>query len=238
MATFLLCHGGFAGGWQWQQVADLLRANGHTVYTPTFTGLGERVHLAHPDVDLDTFITDVVNVIQFEELTDVTLVGYSYSGMVITGVADLIPERLSRLVYLDAYVPKDGESLVDLLGTALTTQLIALAEGDGDGWKVPHIPNPDEDPDPRYTYQPLKTGLQPVKSNNPSALSLPRTFIFCTEEKDLLLLGEPIVYAAQSAQTDDGWHYYELHTGHVPMESHPYELAELLNRIVAQPEIG
>ncbi len=150
MATFVLCHGGFAGGWQWRQVADLLRANGHTVYTPTFTGLGERVHLAHPDVDLDTLITDVVNVIQYEELTDVTLVGYSFSGMVITGVADLIPERLSRLVYLDAYVPRDGESLIDLLGTALTTQLMAMAEGVGDGWKVPHIPNPDEDPDPRY----------------------------------------------------------------------------------------
>ena len=115
---------------------------------------------------------------------------------------------------------------------------MAMAEGVGDGWKVPHIPNPDEDPDPRYTFQPLKTGLQPVRSNNPSALSLHRTFIFCTEEKDLLLLGQPIVDAAQVAKTDDRWRYYELQSGHVPMETMPDELAELLNRIVAQPEIA
>ena len=112
MATFVLVHGGWAGGWQWREVASLLRAAGHDVFTPTLTGLGERVHLASPDVGLDTHIQDILMVLEYEELRDVILVGYSYSGMVITGVAERAPERLAHLVYLDAYVPRELTSLL------------------------------------------------------------------------------------------------------------------------------
>ena len=116
MATFVLVHGGWAGGWQWREVAGLLRAAGHEVFTPTLTGLGERVHLANPDIGLDTHIQDILMVLEYEELRDVILVGYSYSGMVITGVAELAPERISQLIYLDAFVPQDGQSMLDNAG--------------------------------------------------------------------------------------------------------------------------
>ena len=108
MATYVLVHGAWHGGWCWNRVAPLLRAKGHDVYTPTLTGLGERVHLASPEVDLSTHVTDVVNVIEFEDLRNVILMGHSYGGQVITGVAGVIPQRIAQLAYLDAVVPNDG----------------------------------------------------------------------------------------------------------------------------------
>ena len=116
MATFVLVHGGGHGGWCYQPVARLLRAKGHDVYTPTLTGLGEREHLLSAAVDLDMHITDVVNVIRFEDLRDVILVGHSYGGMVVTGVADRVADRIANLVYLDAAYPMNGQSLVDVAG--------------------------------------------------------------------------------------------------------------------------
>jgi pimeloyl-ACP methyl ester carboxylesterase len=110
-ATYVLVHGGGHGGWCWERVSSPLRAKGHNVYTPTLTGLGERSHLLHPDIDLDTQITDVVNTLKWENLTNVILVGHSYGGMVITGVADRAPDRVGQLVYLDAAHPKNGAAL-------------------------------------------------------------------------------------------------------------------------------
>lgn len=111
MATFVLVHGGGHGGWCYRKVAGLLRAAGHAVFTPTLTGLAERSHLVSPAVDLDTHITDVVNLLAWEDLQDIILVGHSYGGMVITGVADRAADRIAELVYLDAAHPLDGESL-------------------------------------------------------------------------------------------------------------------------------
>jgi pimeloyl-ACP methyl ester carboxylesterase len=113
MAAIVLVHGAWAGAWIWKKIIPLLRAAGHDVHATTATGLGDRVHLADPATDLDTHITDVANVLEFEELTDVTLVGWSYGGMIITGVAERVPERLAQLVYLDANVPADGENSYD-----------------------------------------------------------------------------------------------------------------------------
>src|SRR5215207_8121107 len=113
-ATFVLVHGAWAGSWIWKEIIPLLRAGGHDVYASTATGMGDRVHLADPTIDLDTFITDVVKLIEVEDLTDVTLVVWSYGGMTITGVAERVPERLAQLVYLDAVVPADGDSSNDL----------------------------------------------------------------------------------------------------------------------------
>lgn len=111
MAQFVLVHGGWQGGWSYKALARLLRVDGHEVYTPTLTGLGERSHLTHATINLETHISDVANVILFENLTNVVLVGHSYGGMVITGVADRISPRISTLVYLDALVPKSGDTL-------------------------------------------------------------------------------------------------------------------------------
>src|SRR5262245_7237499 len=111
MATYVLVHGGGHGGWCYQPVARLPAAEGHTVYAPTLTGVGERAHLLSAAVDLDMHIGDVVAVLHYEDLRDVVLVGHSYGGMVITGVADRVPDRIGDLVYLDAATPKNGESL-------------------------------------------------------------------------------------------------------------------------------
>ena len=229
MATFVLVHGGWAGGWQWREVASLLRAVGHEVFTPTLTGLGERVHLASPDVGLDTHIQDILMVLKYEDLRDVILIGYSYSGMVITGVAELAPERISQLTYLDAFVPQDGQSMLEMLGPDVGAYIQQMAQVYGDGWRIPHDP-PDA---PRRTPHPLKTGQQPVSVKNPSAAVLPRTFIYCTQEKEAMgPLGFPITQAAERASSDAHWRYRELQTGHVPMETAPRELASLLLDVV------
>jgi pimeloyl-ACP methyl ester carboxylesterase len=229
MAIFVLVHGGWAGGWHWREVASLLRAAGHEVFTPTLTGLGERVHLATPDIGLDTHIQDILMVLEYEDLHAVILVGYSYSGMVITGVAERAPERLAQLVYLDAYVPRDGESLLDMLGPNAAAFIEQAALAYGDGWQIPHDP-PDA---PRRTPHPLKTGQQPVSLTNPAAAALPRTFIYCTQDKDAMgPVGLPITQAAERARSDGRWRYRELQTGHSPWETAPRELASLLLEVV------
>ena len=231
MATYVLVPGGWSGGWQLRAVATQLRAEGHQVFTPTLTGLGERVHLAHPDITLETHIQDIVNVIRFEDLSDVILVGYSYSGMVTTAVADRIPERLARLIYVDAYVPDDGQSLADILGSQVMGMLRQVADQYGDGWRLPHNP-PDA---PFRTDQPLNTAYQAVHLRDPRALALPRSFIFCTEDKDPAdPIMAPIAQAAAHAKADPSWRYHELPTGHVPWETMPQALARLLHES-AQP---
>jgi len=115
MANFVLVHGAWIGGWYWRPIAQKLRKVGHEAYAPTLTGLGERIHLMSPSINLDTHVTDVVNVIKEEGLSDVVLVGHSYGGMVVTGVADALPDRITSLVYLDAFVPKNGDALVNFV---------------------------------------------------------------------------------------------------------------------------
>ena len=137
MATFVLIHGGWHGGWCWKRVTPYLHAAGHEVYTPTLTGLGERSHLASPETNLSIHIQDVLNVLLYEDLTDIVLVGHSYSGMVITGVADRVPDRVRRLVYLDAFVPEHGQALRDLF-RPLASQAAAPEVVVLDGWRVPY----------------------------------------------------------------------------------------------------
>ena len=116
MTTYLLCHGAWSGGWMWRRVAKILRDEGHDVYTPTYTGLGERVHLLTPEVGVHTHIQDIRNVIHYERLDNFVLVGHSYGGMVVTGVADKEWKKISRLVYLDAFLPEDGQSTHSMAG--------------------------------------------------------------------------------------------------------------------------
>src|SRR5437660_11413889 len=135
MATFVLVHGAWHGGWCWQKVIPFLEAAGHEVYAPTLTGLAERASELSPAVGLDTHIQDVVGLLQEKNLHGVILVGHSYGGMVITGVVDAVPERIAHLVYLDTFVPRDGESMagvVPLLSYVLRQQ----AQAHGDVWRV------------------------------------------------------------------------------------------------------
>lgn len=168
--TFVIVHGATAGGWEWKEVAKLLTADGNTVYRATLTGLGERTHLASKDVDLDTHVDDVVNLILFEDLHDVVLAGHSYGGAVITGVMDRIPERISRVIFLDAVVPENGESVFDVVG--------GLPPGAREENGIAFFPgyNPNA-PLPHGVPQPVKTFSEPVSYKNPRALALPVTYV-------------------------------------------------------------
>ena len=221
MAVYVLVAGGYCGGWAWREVVALLRAVGHEVHTPTLTGLGERVHLAHPCVDLDTHITDIVNVLAYEELVDVILVGASYGGMVITGVADGVSERLAHLVYVDAFVPEDGESLVDVVGrTSEVAQRWLRVEESGE-WQIP--PPPD---DPRCVPHPLGTALQPISLSSKEAGRIPTTFIRCTGS-DAGGQVDSLEASAERAKSR-GWRYRELASAHSAYWDMPEGVVRLL----------
>ncbi|MEO7910319.1 MAG: alpha/beta fold hydrolase, partial [Roseiflexaceae bacterium] len=170
---------------------------------------------------------------RFEDLTDVILVGYSYSGMVTTAVPDRLPERLAHLIYVDAYVPNDGQSLADILGPQVMTMLREIADQYGDGWRLPHNP-PDA---PFRTDQPLNTAFQAIHLQDPRALAILRSLIFCTEKDPADPIMAPIAHAAAHAKADPSWRYHELPTGHVPWETMPQALARLLHEC-AQPSIS
>src|SRR5215470_4120883 len=140
MATFVLVQGAWIGSWYWKRVRTQLQAAGHDVFTPTLTGLSDRSHLLSKDINLETHILDVVNLIRWEELSGVVLCGHSYGGCVITGVAGRIPERIRSLVYLDAFVLEDGENLLQHLPQAQRDQLLGGTANQSEGWKVPPIP--------------------------------------------------------------------------------------------------
>jgi len=227
MATYVLVHGGWDGGWAWRAVANQLQAAGHVVFTPTLTGSGERVHLASPTIDLNTHIRDIVNVLHYENLHDVILVGISYSGMVITGVAEQSPERLRQLIYLDAFVPQDGESLQDLIGLGLAAFFTARAQTLGDGWRVPHLP-PDAD---RRTDVLIKVLPQPVSVRNPLAARLPHTYVLFTAKLPDNPFAAILAGVATRVRTE-GWRYRELATDHFPLLDQPQAVADLLLELV------
>jgi len=229
MATYVLVHGAWHGGWCWQRVTPLLRAAGHEVWTPTLTGLGERSHLASPEIDLNTHIQDVVNVLEYEDLRKVILVGHSYGGMVITGVAERAAERLIHLIYLDAFVPRDGQLLLDLVDQPrrAAIQEHVLPEG-----LVPPFPieafgvTAGADVrwvEPKLVPHPLKTLTTPVRLIDPAAVALPRTYIYCGNPA----MG-PFDQFAERLQKEKGWRYRELATGHDAMVTMPGQLADLL----------
>jgi pimeloyl-ACP methyl ester carboxylesterase len=233
MATFVLVHGGWHGGWCWKEVAALLRAAGHEVWTPTLTGLGERAHLLTPATDLALHIRDVTIVLEYEELGDAILVGHSYGGMVITGVADRAPDRIARLVYLDAFVPTDGQALFDLLRPERRAFFQEQADLHGDGWRVPPpsasaLGIADESVarwlTAKMTPQPLKTFTQPLALTNPVADAIPRTFIHCSAGP---MTASFVPFAAHARITPD-WQYHELAVGHDAMLIAPADLADLL----------
>lgn len=182
MATFVLVHGTTAGGWVWKRIAARLEAAGHVVYRPTLTGLGERVHLATRDVGLATHIQDIVNVITYEELSDIILVGHSYGGIVVDGVAEAIPERIREIVYLDAVIAQDGESVADCVGPEARGRFGTQVMEQGDGWLIPVQRGPNDLPG-KNTPHPWKSWSDPIHRSNPAAATIPRTYLRCTADK-------------------------------------------------------
>jgi pimeloyl-ACP methyl ester carboxylesterase len=220
---FVLVHGAWGGSWMWARLAQLLRTQGHDVFTPSMTGIGERAHLASPDVNLSLHTEDILQVIEYERLSDFVLVGHSYGGMVVTGVADRVPERIRSLVYLDAFVPRDGQSLLDLARPEMREKIQALQD-----WRVPPPPPQgmtDKDHvawiEGRRNPQPIGTFKEKValKGNYKGK----RTYIFCSGYS-------PTTFAPFGAATkaDKSWQYHELPTHHYPQISMPRELAALL----------
>jgi len=225
MATFVLVHNGFAGAWVWRAVERRLREVGHEVHAPTLTGLGERAHLAHPGIDLDTHIADVLGAFACEELTDAILVGSSSSGVVVAGVADRIPRAIRRLVFLDTPVPKDGQSWVDIMGPEVAAPLLEAARLHGEGWRVPRS---DVEP-PRWVPHPLGAVTQPLRLVSAEGAALPRTLVHCTgRPADWFFgLGGVIDRAAAEAPAE-GIDVRTLASDHLPQLSRPDELARLL----------
>lgn len=232
MAIYMLVHGAWHGGWCWQRVTPFLRGRGHDVLTPTLTGLGERAHLATPEIDLNTHVQDIIGVLEYEDLHQVILVGHSYAGMVITAVAERVADRLAHLVYLDAFVPQYGQSLADLVPPAAVTSLQEQAQAQGAGWRLPPFPleqygvTLDADKrwvGPKLVFHPFKTILQPVQRSSAAVGALPRTYIYCHDPA----MGF-FEQFAERARTEQGWRYRELATGHDAMVTAPRQVADLL----------
>jgi pimeloyl-ACP methyl ester carboxylesterase len=243
MAVYVLVGGAWLGGWCWQRVARRLREEGHDAYPVTLTGLGERVHLASPEVNLDTHITDVLNLIEFEDLRDVVLLGHSYASLVVTGAADRIPERISQLVYLDSGPPLDGVALIDTFEPEARRHVERQVEELGDGWRLP-MPSWDELAEQgsleglgdeqrrlmrsRAVAQPFGTYTQPLRLENPAREALPKVGILCSfsleQVQAMIASGAPEFREMASPK----WRFVELPTGHWPMFSRPEDLAAVL----------
>jgi pimeloyl-ACP methyl ester carboxylesterase len=228
VAVFVVAHGAWSAGWAWKKMRPLMHAVDHEIWTPTYTGVGERAHLAHPDIDLDTHIRDVISVLEFEELRDVVLIGHSYGGMVATGVADRAPERIAQVVYLDAFVPEDGKCLLDYVGEHGRK----MRQAANDGWRVPANPMPPDTPPedlawaaPKRMPQPIKTIASPIRLSGQDLP--PRSYIYCQRAAP----GDPFRQFAERAQRE-GWPYFELDASHNPHITMAEELAKLFDRLV------
>ena len=236
MATIVLAHGAWSAAWAWKKMRPLFAAAGHQFFSPTYTGLGERAHLAHHEINLTTHINDVSAVFEFEDLKDVTLLGHSYGGMVVTGVADRLQSRIRRVVYIDAFAPRDGESLFDLVGPKAEANMRAGAEKDGNGWKLPINPMPaDTTPEdvawatPRRRPQPIKTFEQKLRLETKEP-SPPRAYIYAKRNGP----GDVFRQFGERAQKEAGWKYYDMDASHNPHITCPQDLMATLTRIMAE----
>jgi len=236
MSTYVLCHGAWGGSYGFKFVRPLLWQAGHEVYTPSLTGIGERSHLAHPMIGLDLHVRDLVNAVVYEDLRDVVLLGFSYGGMVVTGALDHIGDRVSHLVYLDAFVPDDGQSALELFehGSDPSPIWVAPDGGPTTDSVAPALPRDLDTPeltawsDARRVGQPLGTLTQPVRLSKPlEEWPFPLTFIKATADP-----GEAddsaFHRAAARARSSDRWGYHEIAATHMIPFSHPRRLADIL----------
>ena len=245
MATYVLVCGAWLGGWCWQPIARRLREDGYDAYPVTLTGLGERVHLASPEVDLETHITDVVNLIEFEDLHNIVLLGHSYAGIVVTGAADRIPERIAQLVFLDSGPVADDLAYLDTQPPEIREHAEREVRTHGDGWRLP-MPSWDELENvygasleglgeqqrelmrSRAVAQPFGTYTQPLRLQKAARGVLPKVLITnsfpLAQVRELIASEHPWFRELAGPE----WRFLELPTGHWPMFSRPNDLAELL----------
>jgi pimeloyl-ACP methyl ester carboxylesterase len=240
MANFILVHGAWGGAGVWRTLVPLLREKGHEVFSPSLTGLGERYHLGQPDTSLSTHVQDVVELVEYEDLTGIVLAGHSYGGMVITGVADRIPERIAHLVYLDAFLPRDGQALVDMDGTQRGGGGVRW-EIQEDGFRIlPTLPPGVERPPglvPRG--QPIATFQEGVKLTVPlEQRPFTRTYVKAGLG---MMPGTPgprvgmFWEAAERTREDPAWRYFELPAFHGLFTELPSTVAGILLDLVNPP---
>jgi pimeloyl-ACP methyl ester carboxylesterase len=231
--TYVVAHGAWAGGFEWKKVGEMLAKDGHLMYRPSHTGQGERSHLSSPDIDLNTHITDISNVILFENLRDVVLVGHSYGGMVITGVADRLPDRIKALVYVDAFLPNNGESLNTARpapATAAGTQP-ARGRGRGGGQQVVNgmmgaAPRPGATP-PYNVPQSAKTFSQPIELKNGELTKKIPVYYILTVDAGRQPEQDGFYFFSQRAK-ERGHTVVVMESDHVPSMTKPAELVKLL----------
>ena len=229
----VLVHGAWGGSYGFAKVRPRIWQAGHQCFTPSLTGIGERSHLTSPQVSLSTHIADVVNTVLYEDLRDIVLLGFSYGGMVVTGALEHIADRVAHLVYLDAFVPEDGETVLDRTGGARSAREV------GEDWLVAPMPRDLGDPDlqafsdARRSYQPVGTFSEPVSLPQPiESFDFTRTYIKATadptESRDSFFW-----HFADRANASDEWDYHEIATHHLVPFTHPAELTQLLVDIAA-----
>lgn len=228
--TFVLVHGAWHGGWCWRRLSDRLEAKGHKVFAPTLTGLGERSHLLNPSINLDTHVADIVNVIKWEGLSNIVLVGHSYGGFVISGVAEKVPpQAITSAVFLDAFVPESGDNLLGAATPAIREQLQALADKGEVGAKPPpaaffKVNEKDQAwVDASCTMHPLGTMIQKSQLTGARERIAKKAYIRTT------IYNSP-AFAKVYAQlgSDKTWRLYEIESGHDAMVDAPDRLTDML----------
>ena len=230
--TYVLVHGAWHGGWCWNAVARILRAHGHQVFTPTLSGLGERSHLLSKAIDLGVFIQDVVNVLEYEDLTGVVLVGHSFGGLPITGAADRVPQRIRQLVFLDAVVLEHGQTAFSRLAPGIVAQRIEQSNESSGGLSIPVPPASAFGVfeaaqvallERNCTPHPLKTFDDPIALNGPVGGTIPKVYIQCVDP-----VYEPLQASRDFVHAQKDWAWDEIKTGHDAMISAPEALAAKL----------
>lgn len=223
--TVIFVHGTWGGGWDYKHLAEKLVTRGYDVYRPSLTGLGERRHLSNPSINLDTHISDIVNLIRSENLSKVILVGHSYGGMVISGVAEVIPEKLSHLLYMDALLPENGESMFSLMGEKQATYFREIAKAYEQPWCIP----PNWPKWGRDVPHPIGTYEQAAVIKNPSAQIIPATYVYCTKP----LEGKERFKLFADRAKARGYCYLELPTEHNMQRTMPDEYIAIIEDISA-----
>jgi pimeloyl-ACP methyl ester carboxylesterase len=232
MGLFVVAHGAWSAGWAWKKMHPLMVARGHRLITPTYTGLGERAHLAHAGVGLETHIADIVGVLETEDLRDILLIGHSYGGMVATGVADRARERIAGLIYIDAFAPRDGDSVFGLLPPQARAQRQPVASNGGEAWQIPPGPMPADTSDadrawaePRRRPQPVKAFEQPLRLHHGEP-SMPRHYIYCARHTP-----DDRFRQFHERAEREGWGRDIIDASHNPHITAPEALADMLDRI-------
>jgi pimeloyl-ACP methyl ester carboxylesterase len=245
MANFVLVPGFWLGSWAWKDVTKSLREKGHEVFPMTLTGLGEKVHLGNAETNLDTHVADVLNLIKYNELENVYLAGHSYAGVLITQVANEIPEKIAKLIYVDSAPLPDQTAQIDFYSPEQLEKFEKSVAENGDGWKLPRPSWQDLDDgkilrdltdehknliERLGTPHPFATARQKVSLKNPKRGDLPKLAIWCEDSsedvRELLKQDLPLF----SELKDPNFEFVDLPTGHYPMFTRPAELADLLDK--------